>query len=89
MQKTYGGVIRVVGHASMRTGSVDLASHQQANQRISEARANAVARHLTRLGVPGAAIQVSAVSDSQPIYSEVMPTGEAANRRAEVYLTAY
>jgi len=89
MQRTYGGVIRVVGHASMRTGSMDLASHQQANQRISEARANAVARHLTRLGVPSAAIQVSAVSDSQPVYSEAMPTGEAANRRAEVYLTAY
>jgi len=89
MQKMYGGVIRVVGHASMRTGSMDLARHQQANQKISEARANAVARQLTRYGVPAQAIQVMAAGDSQPVYSEVMPTGEAANRRAEVYLSAY
>lgn len=89
LHKVQGGMIRVVGHASMRTGSTDLVSHQQANQRISEARAKAVARHLTRLGVPSAAIQVVAMGDSQPIYSEVMPNGEAANRRAEVYLSAY
>jgi outer membrane protein OmpA-like peptidoglycan-associated protein len=89
MQRTYGGVVRVVGHASMRTGSMDLARHQQANQRISEARAEAVARQLTRYGVPAAAIQTVAAGDSQPVYAEMMPTGEAANRRAEVYLTAY
>lgn len=89
MQRTYGGVIRVVGHASMRTGSMDLARHQQANQRISEARANAVARQLVKYGVPQGAIQVMAAGDTQPAYSEVMPTGEAANRRAEVYLSAY
>lgn len=89
MQRTYGGVVRVVGHASMRTGSMDLARHQQANQRISEARAEAVARQLTRYGVPAAAIQIVAAGDSQPVYAEMMPTGEAANRRAEVYLTAY
>lgn len=89
MHKTYGGVVRVVGHASMRTGSMDLASHQQANQRISEARAKAVARQLQRYGVPETAIQVSAAGDTQPVYAETMPTGEAANRRAEVYLSAY
>lgn len=89
MQKMYGGVIRVVGHASMRTGSMDLARHQQANQKISEARANAVARQLAKYGVPRGAIQVLAAGDSQPVYSEMMPTGEAANRRAEVYLSAY
>jgi len=89
MHRSYGGVVRVVGHASMRTGSMDFASHQQANQRISEARAKAVARQLQRYGVPEMAIQVSAAGDSQPVYSEVMPNGEAANRRAEVYLSAY
>lgn len=89
MHRMYGGVIRVVGHASMRTGSMDLARHQQANQRISEARAQAVARQLARYGVPEAAIQTIAAGDTQPVYAEVMPTGEAANRRAEVYLSAY
>jgi outer membrane protein OmpA-like peptidoglycan-associated protein len=89
MHKTYGGVVRVVGHASMRTGSMDYESHQKANQHISEARAKAVSRQLQRYGVPQAAIQVSAAGDTQPIYAEVMPNGEAANRRAEVYLSAY
>ena len=89
LHKSYGGVVRVVGHASMRTGSMDLASHQKTNQRISEARAKAVSRQLQRYGVPEMAIQVSAAGDSQPIYAEMMPNGEAANRRAEVYLSAY
>jgi len=29
---------------------------------------------------------VEAVSDDRPIYSEAMPTGEAGNRRAEIYV---
>lgn len=89
LHQQYGGVVRVVGHASMRTGSMDMQSHQKANQRISEARAKAVARQLQRYGVPEAAIQATAAGDTQPIYAEVMPNGEAANRRAEVYLSAY
>lgn len=89
MQQAYGGVVRIVGHASMRTHSMDYARHQQANQRISEARAKAVARQLMRYGVPEGAIVASAAGDAQPLYAEVMPNGEAANRRAEVYLSAY
>jgi outer membrane protein OmpA-like peptidoglycan-associated protein len=73
----------------MHTGTMDYSRHQEANQRISEARANAVARQLMRYGVPEGAIQAAAAGDSQPLYSEVMPSGEAANRRAEVYLSAY
>ncbi|MGH6892073.1 MAG: OmpA family protein, partial [Dongiaceae bacterium] len=89
MQRIYGGIVHVVGHASMRTSSIDFERHQQANQRISEARANAVARQLVEYGVPRDAIQTAAAGDSQPLYSEIMPSGEAANRRAEVYLSAY
>jgi outer membrane protein OmpA-like peptidoglycan-associated protein len=89
MQRAQGGVVHVVGHASMRTGTMDYSRHQEANRRISEARANAVARQLMRYGVPEGAIQAAAAGDSQPLYSEVMPSGEAANRRAEVYLSAY
>lgn len=89
MQRTYGGMVHVVGHASMHTGTMDFAAHQKANQRISEARANAVARQLMKYGVPREAIQAAAAGDAQPLYSEVMPSGEAANRRAEVYLGAY
>ena len=89
MQRANGGMVHVIGHASMRTGTMDFTRHQQANQRISEARANAVARQLMKYGVPREAIQTAAAGDSQPLYSEIMPSGEAANRRAEVYLGAY
>ena len=68
---------------------MDYAQHQEANQRISEARANAVARQLMQLRRAAGRDPASAAGDSQPLYSEVMPTGEAANRRVEVYLSAY
>jgi outer membrane protein OmpA-like peptidoglycan-associated protein len=89
IHRASGGVVHVVGHASMRTTSLDYARHQEANQRVSEARAQAVARQLMRYGVPEGAIQWSGAGSSQPLYSEAMPSGEAANRRAEVYLSAY
>jgi outer membrane protein OmpA-like peptidoglycan-associated protein len=31
-------------------------------------------------------IGTQGVSDSQPLYYEVMPSGEAGNRRAEIYI---
>jgi flagellar motor protein MotB len=31
-------------------------------------------------------IVVSAMADEQPVYHEVMPSGEAGNRRAEIYI---
>ena len=90
IQRAYGGVVNVVGHASVGgASSVNYAQHQEANQRISEARANAVAQELMKFGVPLGAIRASAAGDSQPLYSEVAPTGEAGNRRVEVYLSAY
>ena len=85
IQRAYGGVVSVIGHASV--GGTD--SDQQANQRISEARANAVAQELMRYGVPLDAIRAGAAGDSQPLFSEAATNGEAGNRRVEVYLTAY
>jgi outer membrane protein OmpA-like peptidoglycan-associated protein len=81
-----GGYVRVVGHSSMRTGNMDRARQYQANLEVSWARANAVADALLRYGVPASAMMVSAVSDSRPIYLENMPSGEAGNRRVEIYL---
>lgn len=76
--------VRVVGHASSRTRDMDPVSHHMANFQISLDRANAVARELRRAGVDPALITVQAVSDSQPAYFEVMPAGEAANRRVVI-----
>lgn len=81
-----GGAVTVVGHASMRTGDMPANRRDQANLEISWKRANAVADALVQAGVPAAAVSVTALSDSRPIYYEVMPAGEAGNRRVEVYL---
>ena len=81
-----GGKLRVIGHASARTRSMDPVRHKMVNFRISQDRANAVARELARLGARRSDISVAARSDTQPIFYEVMPSGEAGNRRAEVFI---
>ena len=86
--KTYrrrGGAIHVEGHASSRTRNMDPVQHHLVNLNISLNRAKAVARELIRQGVPQELVFVAALSDSRPLYHEVMPAGEAGNRRVEVY----
>lgn len=82
--QSFGGRIHVVGHASSRTRNLDRARHELANFRVSYDRAKAVAQELIRLGVDPSRVVVSAVSDHQPAFIEVMPAGEAGNRRAEI-----
>lgn len=81
-----GGKLRVIGHASARTRSMDPVRHKMVNFNISVARADAVARELARRGARKGDISVAARSDTQPIFYEVMPSGEAGNRRAEVFI---
>jgi flagellar motor protein MotB len=38
------------------------------------------------MGVDPALVTTEARSDSEPVYFEFMPTGEAGNRRVEIYL---
>lgn len=84
--KQVGGTIRVVGHASHRTKLTDLVSHKIANLRISTSRAEAVARELVELGARPSNLYIGAASDSEPRYLEHMPSGEAGNRRADIYI---
>lgn len=83
--KARRGVLRVVGHASHRTKNLPVHRHKLVNFRISLDRATAVANELIKLGVDRDAIQIAAVSDSDPVYYESMPEGEAGNRRAEIF----
>ncbi len=85
-QRQTGGTIRVVGHASSRTRNMDVVQHKMVNFQISVARADAVARELMKLGSPPDSLFVGAASDSEPVYEEFMPTGEAGNRRAEIFI---
>ncbi|MHC8509743.1 MAG: OmpA family protein [Rhodospirillales bacterium] len=86
LQQQKGGMVRVIGHASSRTRTMDPERHRNVNYKISANRADAVAAALVRLGVPREAIMVGAVADAEPLFYEVMPSGEAGNRRAEIYL---
>jgi outer membrane protein OmpA-like peptidoglycan-associated protein len=86
MHKELGGRVRVIGHASSRTKDLDVAQHLLVNYQISVKRANAVAQALAKYGVKPINMDVSARSDTEPIYYEVMPRGEAHNRRTEIYL---
>lgn len=85
-QRANGGTLRVVGHASSRTGDMSIPQHYLTNLQASTARAEAVRRALVRLGVSPEVILSDAVSDTEPLFMEVMPSGEAFNRRVEVFL---
>jgi outer membrane protein OmpA-like peptidoglycan-associated protein len=85
-QKKDGGTLRVIGFSSSSTGNMDQLKHQLLNFNISMRRANSVAAVLMEYGVTSKSLYVEAQSDSKPIYLEVMPAGEAGNRRTEIYL---
>jgi outer membrane protein OmpA-like peptidoglycan-associated protein len=81
-----GGTVKVIGHASSRTGNMTVERHLEVIFQKSQARANAVAQALIKAGVPADKVQIEAVGDSQPIYYESMPKGEEGNRRAEIFV---
>ncbi len=87
LQRKNGGMLRIVGHASARTRNLPPVKHKMANFQVSAARADRVVSELVRMGVNKQDIQIAAVSDAAPVYYEFMPSGEAGNRRTEVYLT--
>jgi len=84
--KNVGGTIRIVGHASSRTQNLDAVKHKVVNYGMSAARADAVVKELVRLGMKPSNMFVGAVSDNEPKYRENMPSGEAGNRRTEIYI---
>lgn len=78
--------VLVFGFASSRTRDTDPASHKLANFKVSLQRAENTAKALRRFGVPADKIVTQALSDTMPMYQEIMPEGERLNRRAEIYL---
>ena len=85
LHRQRGGKMRVIGHASRRTRNLDPATHNRVNYEISVARADSVAHELIRRGARADEISVDAKAASEPIYYEFMPSGEAGNRRTEIY----
>jgi len=86
LREQRGGSLRIVGHASSWTQNATPEQHQLANFEMSLKRANAVLDELLQLGVPAEAAQAEAVGDAEPVYHEFMPSGEAGNRRVEIFL---
>ena len=80
-----GATVKVVGHSSGR-GQGDSVRQQLGNLEMSIGRANAVAGALIQFGLDPGNVIVEAKSDQEPLYRETAATGEAGNRRAEVYL---
>jgi len=76
-EKTY---IDIIGHTD-NVGSAEM------NQRLSEARANSVARYLESQKVLPARIVTSGMGMNNPIASNNTPEGRAQNRRVEIVLT--
>lgn len=81
-----GGKLRIVGHASGRTGKKDPVAHRMANFSMSLDRANAVAQALIKQGISPELVSVTAMADSQPAFSEQNTTGMARNQRTEIYI---
>jgi outer membrane protein OmpA-like peptidoglycan-associated protein len=86
LHRQKGGRVRVIGHASSRTRTMDPVRHKMVNFKVSADRAQVVRDALIRAGLGRQDIAARGVSDSQPLYYEVMPSGEAGNRRAEIYI---
>jgi outer membrane protein OmpA-like peptidoglycan-associated protein len=73
------GRITVEGHTDNVGSDAD-------NQRLSEARAQAVVRWLVQHGVPASRITAQGLGETRPAYSNDTPADRAKNRRIEIIL---
>ena len=82
-----GKKIVIVGHASSRTNyDMDLTKHALVNFNISLERARKVMSEFSIIGLNSQRMELVAMSDAKPLYAEIMPRLEAANRRAEIFI---
>ena len=82
-----GKKIVIVGHASSRTNyDMDLTKHALVNFNISLERARKVMNEFSIIGLNSQRMELVAMSDAKPLYAEIMPRLEAANRRAEIFI---
>ena len=82
-----GKKILIVGHSSSRTNyDMDLTKHALVNFNMSLERARKVMTEFSTIGMNSQTIELVAMSDAKPLYAEIMPSLEAANRRAEIFI---
>lgn len=66
------------------TGHTDAVGSDAYNQRLSERRAYAVERELTRLGVAGSRLWATGLGESSPVADNTTAFGRQQNRRVEL-----
>ena len=86
LAKKNNATVKIVGHASTRTKDMDIISHKLVNFKISDQRAQSVASLFVQNKFPLEKLITEAVSDSKPLFHEVMPAGTNANQRTEIFL---
>jgi outer membrane protein OmpA-like peptidoglycan-associated protein len=80
--------IDIVGHASHRVNHIhDPIQKKMINFKMAQKRANAVANELLKAGVSPGWVVASSMGDEQPNPRRNGKSQEAADRRAEVYLS--
>lgn len=85
-QRQSGGMLEIIGHASGRVKTFDPVRRSSINYEVSLRRAKSVGAALVGLGVPVSQLRMDGVGDSKQLYLEYTLAGEAANRRAEIFL---
>lgn len=86
LQQREGRPLKVIGHSSRGAVADDDTAAHDDNLRLSEMRAEEVARTLVSLGVTPSELFYSAAGDTAPLYAETTASGKAGNRRAEIFL---
>lgn len=79
--------VMLFGYSSMNIELASGGSAREAAQGIAAARLRAVGVALAEQGVPIDRIQLVARGNVDPVYLETEPSGEAGNRRVEIWFT--
>jgi outer membrane protein OmpA-like peptidoglycan-associated protein len=86
LHRQRGGTIRVVGHASDHKVATDPIGHDLTDDEMSLRRATSVADGLIAMGAARDRVRAEARGGKQPVDNAFTTTGEAGNRRAEIFL---
>lgn len=69
-------------------GHTDNVGTPEANQKLSEERANAVRQYLLKKGIAAERVTAKGYGDTQPVAENDSPAGKQKNRRTEVHILA-